>query len=116
MADIEDIVSLVQGDEIDITITVTNAIEQGVDISTATVMKFVVQPENSDTKSFEKAIGSGVTLVDADEFKISLDRDDTMTLTPGNYLIQALSTVDGKTKAIEITPNFIVIKKSLDFS
>lgn len=103
---------ITQGDEIDIVVTVDKSIES------PSTLKFVVQAENSDVAAFEHSIAvGGLVATDATHFTVALSRADTLNLAPGNYTIQGeYQDAGSKFKSIIFNPNFIVIRKRLDFT
>ena len=110
MAEINEVT---QGDEIDFNITLT---DQTTIVTTATVIKFVAQSQNGVARAFEKSLGSGLTKVDGDEFTVTLDVGDTLSLDVGIYNIQGLIVDGGRSRAINFDPNFFELIRRLDFS
>jgi hypothetical protein len=102
---------MIQGDEIDFNITINETI-----VTSSTVIKFVMQAENTSVQAFEKSVGAGITKIDDDEYVVTLEKADTLTLSAGIYNIQSIVVDAGKERAISFSPNFIEIQKRLDFT
>lgn len=98
-----------QGDEIDVVVTTTTS------MGTPTNVKFAIQRDGSAL--VEKSVGSGLVVDSTTQFTVSLDKADTVSLTPSVYKWQAL-LIDASSneKVVEIQPPTVEIKKRLAFS
>ena len=101
---------ITQGDSIDLVVTTDKSVDSPASI------KFVAQRQNSNIPAIQKSLGLGIVADSQFQFTVVLSREDTLTLVPGNYTIQAEYQDDsGKFKSIMFNPNYLVIRRRLSF-
>ncbi len=86
-----------------------------VSINTPSDVKFVLQL--GDDVQFQKAVGSGVSVISTTRFDVRLNKADTINLMPDVYRMQGLViTAGGDELPAKLDDGFLTILKQLAFS